>query len=98
MIEQYLDIARARRVVPPSMAAVRRAGEKLAQTHDWHTCRGYEVRELKHGYRRNREFAHARVRDFFHSHSTPESRLCSHSASYDHITTMGIGNASRRKI
>jgi hypothetical protein len=38
------------------------------------------------------------VRDFIHPHSAPEARLCSHSASYDQITNIGIGKASRRKI
>jgi hypothetical protein len=38
------------------------------------------------------------VRDFFHPHSAPEPRFCSHSDSYDRITKMGIEKASKRKI
>ncbi|KAJ7877140.1 hypothetical protein B0H13DRAFT_2054289, partial [Mycena leptocephala] len=49
-------------------------GTQRLHPRDWPASRGYEVQELEHGYRRNRE-VYSRVRDFFRSHSAPQSRL-----------------------
>ncbi|KAJ7874593.1 hypothetical protein B0H13DRAFT_1894496 [Mycena leptocephala] len=72
-------------------------GEKLAQTRDWHTRRGFEVQELERDYRRNVE-VHPRSR----SASSTRTRLPSpNSLAFGFLRPDyedGDRNASSRKV